>query len=433
MTLLLGFILALAIAMTAYRKKSLNRSGALAALLMGTIIFGLGGLSWAVILLVFFVSSSLLSHWKKAAKLVFEEKFSKSAQRDAAQVFANGGLAMLLVIVNYLQPDNNWVWLAFAVSLAAANADTWATELGVLAKKHPRLITTGKSAEPGTSGAISIHGLLASCAGAAVVALPALLLWQGTLPPAGVAGNLFIFLVITLSGLTASLTDSLLGATVQAIYYCPQCQKETERHPLHSCQTATLPRRGWRWLDNDWVNFSATASGVLVAMLLGLLLSQSTWFSLSGKLSTKAISLSSPGFAQGDLIPLIHTCQGENQAPELQWSQLPENTQAVLLVMQDTDTPMGRITHWLVTAPIVSTKSGTSITVPWILGASIAPKGGYTGPCPPPDPAHRYYFHLYALSQPLQLNEGFTWQDAVAKMQGLVVGEGQLMGKYQKQ
>jgi uncharacterized protein (TIGR00297 family) len=270
MTLLLGFLLAFGISLGAYLKKSLSRSGALAALLMGTIIFGLGGLSWAVILLVFFISSSLLSHWKKSSKLVFEEKFSKSAERDAAQVFANGGLAMLLVIVNYFQPDNNWVWLAFAISLAAANADTWATELGVLAKKHPRMITTGKSVEPGTSGAISLHGLLASCAGAACVALPTLFLWQGTLPPAGLLGNIFIFLLITLCGMAASLIDSLLGATVQAIYYCPQCQKETERHPLHTCQTPTQPLRGWPWLDNDWVNFLATSAGVGFAMLVRL-------------------------------------------------------------------------------------------------------------------------------------------------------------------
>lgn len=432
MTLLLGFLLAFAIALGAYLKKSLNRSGALAALLMGTLIFGLGGLSWAVILLVFFISSSLLSHWKKSSKLVFEEKFSKSAQRDAAQVFANGGLAMLLVIVNYLQPNNNWVWLAFVVSLAAANADTWATELGVLAKNNPRMITTGKSVEPGTSGAISVHGLLASYAGAACVALPALLLWQGTLPPAGLLGNGLVFLLITLSGLAASLTDSLLGATVQAIFYCPQCQKETERHPLHTCKTATQPFRGWHWLDNDWVNFSATAAGVGIAILLGLLLNQSTLFNLDGQLSNQTVSLSSPAFNPGDFIPQAYTCQGADQTVELKWSKLPENTQAVLILMQDTDTPMGRINHWLVTAPIASRDPATSTDMPWVSGKTISPDGGYTGPCPPPDPAHRYYFHLYALSQPLQVNEGFTWQEAVNKMQGLVVGEAQLMGKYQK-
>ncbi len=433
MTLLLGFLLAFAIALAAYLKKSLNRSGALAALLMGTIIFGLGGLSWAVILLVFFISSSLLSHWKKSSKLVFEEKFSKSAKRDAAQVFANGGLAMLLVIVNYFQPDNNWVWLAFVVSLAAANADTWATELGVLAKKNPRMITTGISVEPGTSGAISIHGLLASCAGAACIALPALLLWQGTLPPAGILSNILVFLIITLSGLLASLTDSLLGATVQAIYYCPQCQKETERHPLHTCHTATQPLRGWHWLDNDWVNFSATAAGVGFAMLLGLLLSQSTFLNLDGRFSNQIIPFSSPAFSHGNFIPQTYTCQGEDQIVELHWSKLPENTQAVLIVMQDTDTPMGRINHWLVTTPIASTDAGSSLSIPWVSGKTINPDGGYMGPCPPPDPAHRYYFRLYALSKPINVNQGFNFQEAVAKMEGLVLGEGKLMGKYKKQ
>jgi len=72
-------------------------------------------------------------------------------------------------------------------------------------------------------------------------------------------------LVITFAGLAASLFDSLLGATVQAIYFCDVCRKETERHPLHRCGATTRPLRGWPWLDNDGVNFLATAVGAGVA------------------------------------------------------------------------------------------------------------------------------------------------------------------------
>jgi uncharacterized membrane protein len=59
--------------------------------------------------------------------------------------------------------------------------------------------------------------------------------------------------------------DSLLGAWVQVIYYCPACEKETERHPTHSCGTATMPLRGLPWLQNDWVNTACTLSGALIA------------------------------------------------------------------------------------------------------------------------------------------------------------------------
>jgi uncharacterized membrane protein len=68
--------------------------------------------------------------------------------------------------------------------------------------------------------------------------------------------------------LLGALFDSLLGATVQAIYFCPACQKETERNPTHGCGTRTTQIRGWTWLDNDWVNFACGAFGVMLVMVI---------------------------------------------------------------------------------------------------------------------------------------------------------------------
>jgi uncharacterized membrane protein len=68
-----------------------------------------------------------------------------------------------------------------------------------------------------------------------------------------------------------SLFDSLLGATVQAIYFCPKDQKETERQPLHTCGTETVHLRGWEWLNNDWVNFGCGAMGAVLAVGMFLL------------------------------------------------------------------------------------------------------------------------------------------------------------------
>ena len=261
MQLILGFFLASLIAYLAYRARSLNRSGALAALVTGTVVFGLGGWEWAILLLTFFITSSGLSRAFKDRKREANEKYAKGGQRDAGQVFGNGGIATLFVALHYFFPDAAWPWLGFAASLAAVNADTWATELGVLNPTAPRLITDlRKVVEKGTSGGVSWVGTLASLAGAGLIGLEAALL-----SPSGF--NWTFFALVTIAGLLGSLFDSTLGATVQAIYYCPNCQKETERNPLHGCGTVTTQIRGWRWLGNDWVNFACGAFGVTVVLI----------------------------------------------------------------------------------------------------------------------------------------------------------------------
>ena len=265
MQLFIGLILAVASSYIAYRAKSLSRDGAFAATLMGTIIFGLGGWQWAVLLLAFFVSSSALTHIFKNRKKDLDEKYSKGGQRDAGQVLSNGGLAALIVLFHAFYPQTFWVWPAFAGTLAAVNADTWATELGVLNPNPPRLLTDlRKSVERGTSGAVSVYGTIAALLGAGLIGYLAAVLFT--------TDHLAIFFLVTLAGLLGSLFDSLLGATVQAIYFCPTDKKETEKHPLHTCGTPTIQVRGWKWLNNDLVNVVCGVCGLLTAMLLTILI-----------------------------------------------------------------------------------------------------------------------------------------------------------------
>jgi uncharacterized protein (TIGR00297 family) len=262
MQLFLGFLLALLIAFLAHKTRSLNHSGAVAAVFTGTIIFGIGGWQWAILLLTFFITSSILSRAFKKRKQGLEEKFSKGHERDAGQVFGNGGLATLFAALHFFFPNELWPWLGFAASLAAVNADTWATELGVLNPHPPRMITNlNKIVEKGTSGGISWMGTLASLTGAALIGILASLLNPTT-------GSTSIFIIVTLAGLAGSLFDSFLGGTVQAMYYCPTDKKETEKYPLHTCGTGTIHIRGWKWLDNDWVNFACGAFGVITSFVL---------------------------------------------------------------------------------------------------------------------------------------------------------------------
>lgn len=259
--LLLATVFSVVIVILAYWRGSLSRSGAAAAFVVGTLTFGLGGWRWGVLLGVFFVSSSLLSHYKEREKQAVSEKFDKGHRRDAAQVLANGGLGALLAVAAVLWPDVWWFPL-FLGAMATVTADTWATELGTLSKRPPRLITNGRLVEVGTSGGVSALGTAVSFGGGLLIGLIAALLTGFSLLPMALFG--------ALGGLAGSLFDSLLGATVQRLYYCDVRQKVTEKK-LNPLGQPNRPVRGWAWMNNDAVNFLASVAGGIAAAVLFLL------------------------------------------------------------------------------------------------------------------------------------------------------------------
>jgi uncharacterized protein (TIGR00297 family) len=269
-----GFVLSLVIGLTGYRRGALKGSGVVGAVVTGTLIFGFGGWEWGALLIAFFVSSSALSFYHAKDKEGLAEKFAKGHRRDLAQALANGGAAAVLAALSQLFPlvegGGEGVWFAAcAGAMAAVNADTWATELGVLSSHPPRLITTGRQVEVGASGGVTWLGTAASLGGAAFIGLlgglGVLILGQGW-----AAAGVLLLAAVT-GGLAGSLFDSFLGATVQAIYWCDACQKETERK-VHRCGTQTCLLRGWPWLGNDLVNFFASVLGALVAAGIGWVL-----------------------------------------------------------------------------------------------------------------------------------------------------------------
>lgn len=255
--LLSGFIAALA-----YWRGSLALSGAVGALLVGTVVYGFGGWIWGILLAFFFISSSLLSHYKEREKqAVAEEKFDKGHRRDLGQVLANGGAGAIVALLNGLFPSPLWLPL-FLGTMATVTADTWATELGTLSKRPPRLITTGRVVPVGSSGGISLFGTAVSFAGGLIIGLATGLLMQNNVAMLAVVGGI--------GGLAGSLGDSFLGATVQQIYTCGICQKETEKK-IH-CGQSSRPLRGWSWMNNDMVNFLSSVFGGVTAVLIYYLL-----------------------------------------------------------------------------------------------------------------------------------------------------------------
>jgi uncharacterized protein (TIGR00297 family) len=265
---LLAYLAAGGVAYAGYRARALSAIGALAACLVGGTIFGFGGLVWALLLVLFFVSSSALSFVKASdsRKRQAAETFEKGGTRDAAQVFANGGVAAIIALASGLSGAGLWSPLfgAYVGALATATADTWATEIGVLSKAQPRLIITGRPVPRGTSGGVTWLGSSASAAGGAIIGVAALLLAVTSNPGAG--ASRFLLLSGLLGGLAGSIADSLLGATVQASYRCPRCDKPTESRP-HDCGTPTIRTRGISWINNDLVNLLATIVGAVVGGL----------------------------------------------------------------------------------------------------------------------------------------------------------------------
>ncbi len=156
-----------------------------------------------------------------------------------------------------LSHDPRWAW-AFAGAYAAATADTWATEIGTLARQAPRSIFTLRPIPTGLSGGITLPGTLGEIAGA---------LWIGAIAFALLSGPRSALLAVALAGVVGSTVDSALGATVQELRRCDACGRNCETDP-HACGAPTRLVRGIPGASNDVVNLLATVAGAAVAFAL---------------------------------------------------------------------------------------------------------------------------------------------------------------------
>ena len=151
------------------------------------------------------------------------------------------------------------------------------------------------------------------------------------------------------------------------------------------------------------------------------------------------IKVTSSAFAEGGLIPSKYTCDGSDVSPPLQWDSLPEGTGSIAMISDDPDAPMGTWVHWVIFGLPADTKELKENIPPDNTLPNGAKQGtndfgriGYGGPCPPGG-THRYFFKIYALDTELDLAAGATKNDLLNAMEGHILGQGQLIGKYKRQ
>jgi uncharacterized protein (TIGR00297 family) len=211
----------------------------------------LSGTGWegGAVLAAFFVSTNVISRLGSGMPSGLDPK---SDRRDLWQVYANGGPAAVAAVA---APDIQLgLWLVTA-SLAAAAADTWATSVGTRSTAAPRLLWSGRRVPAGTSGGVTFAGSAGAAVGAMIVAAVGAL----------VAGTPLLFPVGTLIGFAGMGADSLIGGVLQGRFHCARCDQASEWR-MHRCGSPTVPRAGLAWLNNDGVNFFATALAACAAL-----------------------------------------------------------------------------------------------------------------------------------------------------------------------
>jgi uncharacterized protein (TIGR00297 family) len=254
---LLGVFLSFLMVYFSLRLKFLNKSGSIATFLLANSVFGLGSFKWTIPIVTFFVLSSLLSKLRSNNKKSAERYYEKTGVRDYKQVFANGGIAGILVILNSIHP-NEIYYLLYVAFIATVCSDTWSTELGTLFNSVTYSIIGFKETQQGTSGGVSVIGTIGGVFGSVIIAIVSF---------SFTTYNIFyFFLIILISSFLGNISDSILGATVQQSFKCTVCEKNTER--AEHCGRPAILTKGFSFINNDIVNVVAGTFSIAICIII---------------------------------------------------------------------------------------------------------------------------------------------------------------------
>ncbi len=263
---LAGAIFITALGIVAVKARAIDILGAITGGVISFLAFLAGGLQWLIIIVAFFAISSALTRYRFDYKQKMGVAQNKSGIRSWPNTLANGGVAGVAALLEiFLHGDV--LAIAFLGSVAAAMSDTLGTEIGLLSRSMPRLITNLKVVvKPGTSGGISVLGEVAALVSAfAIAALGFLLKVPGS------PGVLIFFALIpavVIGAMSGTIIDSIIGAKFEGLTTCVVCGALTEDR-LHHGQPAKIVR-GSRVIDNNVVNFIGVLTGAAISVAIYL-------------------------------------------------------------------------------------------------------------------------------------------------------------------
>ncbi|NWG08758.1 MAG: DUF92 domain-containing protein [Nitrososphaerales archaeon] len=244
--------------------RALNLGGVAACIFVGYLILLGGGWYWFLVMLVFFVISTEFTKFRYSYKERFGTAQEKGGARGWPNVLANGGVAAIFSLMEFRFGGGIYA-VAFLGAMASATADTLATEIGLLSKKEPRLITDLRKKVPaGSSGGVTSIGTLAALLASLLISVTAMALGIVDASP------IEVLAIVTLGGIVGSIADSILGATVQRIGICESCGRITEN--LRHCSSPTRRLRGLGAIDNNVVNLLSTFIGAFSTVVLFILI-----------------------------------------------------------------------------------------------------------------------------------------------------------------
>lgn len=257
------FFIVVSFALAAVLLHTIDGRGFLASTVVGfSIIYG-GGLSWFVIVAVFFTLGVVFTLYKYGYKRKLGSAQEKGGARSWPNILANGGVASAIALLNFTGPTLGLAVL-FLGAISTSAADTVATELGLLSRRKPRLITNlTRTVTPGTSGGVTLLGVLGAVFASLVIGSLAFFLGLMTT-------QLEVVPICVIGGVLGASFDSVLGAVVQRRGYCVVCHRPTEA--LRHCGESARVVGGVRYIENNLVNLLATVVGAAVSLAVFLVL-----------------------------------------------------------------------------------------------------------------------------------------------------------------